>query len=791
VETLPGRAPEIEPATERADAIPRGRFPLIVVLLVLALFLTLFDGIFLRGETFCERDLAALERPLRVLLVRLWHESGGLPLWNPLVNMGQPFAANPHAAVFHPLSWLFLILPWELAFRLQVLLPLLASLAGMVFLLRTLGRSRSAALLAACSWALGGLMLSLTNLLPMLLTLAPVPAAAAFAVRLLRGGHLRDALGLAACFALACAGGEPVTLISALLLLAAACAALSTGASTAGNRRHEALLPLARVAGAVLLGAAMAAVVILPGLSLAARSVRSAGLSLERSETWSMPPVRVLEFVLPHSMGHTEGVTAAAYWGASAYPVKHFPLVYSLYPGLLITVLAVAALARPSRDRLVWASAGGAGILLAFGGHAPLWLALRTVTPFSGGLRYPEKLVVLPVFAATVLAAAGLDGLFSGDRRAWRRATALLAAVSGLAAAAGIAVFAATRWRGATAWESLGIPTGAATAFAQRFPADCAVACAVGLASLLGLSILTRRGPARGTAWLAAVLAVDLLVAGKPLVPTRPPAEVDAVLPVLRPLLEGPARGRLFNLAEWQPSNPVFAAVPTSPLPAALGIATALDTDVDLTQLAWSGRATRLFWHAAGSDTRAITPLLLRRGVGAVLAYHDAPQPRARLMFLQGPRPDAFCAARVEPFDGDEAWLASVARLGPAADTAALIEGPDARRLPREPAPCRAEIVARSPARLVIDISAAGPGASLLAVNQTWDQGWSATSDGRPTRLSRADVSLSAVEVPPGRHRVELAYRDRAVERSLLLSGAAVIVWIVVAAVGLVRRSGT
>ena len=504
-----------------------------------------------------------------------------------------------------------------------------------------------------------------------------------------------------------------------------------------------------------------------------------------------MPPVRVLELGLPHLMGHTEGVTAAAYWGSAAYPIKQLPLIYSIYPGLLITVLAMAALMRPSRDRLVWASAGGTGLLLAFGGHAPFWVAFRTVVPFSGAFRYPEKLAVLTVLAATVLAAAGLDDLFSGDPGARRRVTVLLATASGLAAAAGIAVLAVTRWGNAATWESLGIPTGAATVFAQRFPADCAVACAVGLASLLCISVLTRRGPARATAWLAAVLAVDLLVAGKPLLPTRPPAEVNAVFPVLRPLIEAPGRGRLFNLAEWRIADPVFAAVPTTPLPAALGIPTALDPDVDLTQLAWSGRATRLFWRAVGADNRAMAPLLLRRGVGAVLAYQDAPQPRARVTFLQDPIPDFFCPDRIERFDGDDAWLASVIRLGPGARSAVLVEGPDAPRLPQAPAPCRAEIVARSPGRVVIDVSAAGPGASLLAINQTWDEGWSAASDGQPTRLWRTDVSLSAVEVPPGRHRVELAYRDRTIERSLLVSGAAIIVWLVLTAFGLVRRGRT
>jgi hypothetical protein len=42
--------------------------------------------------------------------------------------------------------------------------------------------------------------------------------------------------------------------------------------------------------------------------------------------------------------------------------------------------------------------------------------------------------------------------------------------------------------------------------------------------------------------------------------------------------------------------------------------------------------------------------------------------------------------------------------------------------------------------------------------------------------------------VPPGRHRVELAYRDRTIERSLLVSGAAALLWLAVAANGLMRR---
>jgi uncharacterized membrane protein YfhO len=86
-----------------------------------------------------------------------------------------------------------------------------------------------------------------------------------------------------------------------------------------------------------------------------------------------------------------------------------------------------------------------------------------------------------------------------------------------------------------------------------------------------------------------------------------------------------------------------------------------------------------------------------------------------------------------------------------------------------------------------IEVSGKGPGSSLLAINQTWDEGWSATTDGQPTRLWRTDVSLSAVVVPAGAHRVELVYRDRVIERSRVVSIAAAFLWLAIAAIGLVR----
>ena len=64
--------------------------------------------------------------------------------------------------------------------------------------------------------------------------------------------------------------------------------------------------------------------------------------------------------------------------------------------------------------------------------------------------------------------------------------------------------------------------------------------------------------------------------------------------------------------------------------------------------------------------------------------------------------------------------------------------------------------VERTPNRLALDVTAAAPAILVLAEN--WFPAWQATVDGEPSPVLRADMSLRAVAVPAGSHRVELRY---------------------------------
>ena len=71
---------------------------------------------FLAGGTLYRRDAGFFFVPWRLALGWLFG-SGEMPVWNEWMSAGRPFAADPNAAVFWPLSPLLLVLsPTALAF---------------------------------------------------------------------------------------------------------------------------------------------------------------------------------------------------------------------------------------------------------------------------------------------------------------------------------------------------------------------------------------------------------------------------------------------------------------------------------------------------------------------------------------------------------------------------------------------------------------------------------------------------------------------------------------------------
>jgi hypothetical protein len=114
--------------------------------------------------------------------------------------------------------------------------------------------------------------------------------------------------------------------------------------------------------------------------------------------------------------------------------------------------------------------------------------------------------------------------------------------------------------------------------------------------------------------------------------------------------------------------------------------------------------------------------------------------------------------------------------LDPGFDPArtAVVEGPLGVPAPASATgavPGRATYEERWPEDVRLTVRASDP--SIVVIRNAWDLGWSATLDGRPVPVLRADYFLQGVAVPPGEHTIHLTYRDPTIADGLLGSGIA------------------
>jgi hypothetical protein len=142
-----------------------------------------------------------------------------------------------------------------------------------------------------------------------------------------------------------------------------------------------------------------------------------------------------------------------------------------------------------------------------------------------------------------------------------------------------------------------------------------------------------------------------------------------------------------------------------------------------------------------------------------------------RLVEIDDAEPRASVVPSWTVVSGERAALDAV--LEPAFDPAAVavlesdpgsipaVDGPDGTATYRE----------ASPEDVRIEAEASVP--SILLVRNAWDEGWSATLDGRSVPVLRTDGFLQGIALAPGRHDIRLTYREPAIGTGIALSGIA------------------
>lgn len=646
-------------------------------------------------------------------------------LWNPYEYGGYPFFAAWRSRCLSPFSIPFYYFGLLTAFKLSAFLKILAAGWCAYYAARRLGMQRPFALAVGTAYQLSaGVLLDIAH--PIADVTPWIPLLFLFAERLGLGQIRYWPTGAMVC-AVMLLGGEPAAVAGIALTLGVYMVVRLAGQGRSTPKRA----PILAYCGALLCGAALASVQLIPFLEFLQQTVAK-----DTPQGVSSGWAGFINVVLPRFQ--LEGPDPTGSIGLAYF---HVGIIQLLLGGLWLSLRDVISL--PHRQRID-------AMLITAGGILLVVLTL-------GGL-----LMKLPL-----LSTIGLKHLLLAD--------AFLFAMAGAATA--------------EAWLELNPEQ--CTYTLRRYAAVTAVflLCA---GILIGFAASGLLGPAAGIGWQAASAALAVVVFFAFLIVSlvRPSLHVfgyGLALAMAIDLFAG-----FHPLMRYTPDANVFAE---SDVIRELSATEARVTGGESIQdwpLAASGirqlHGTQDFslWRNAAFLEAAQTKPMLLRGSGSpvlLLSGDDLqngfaplrPEIRLRSVFDEG------VAVFDSPSTGRRAWIARETRpvardekedLDPALPP--LVGAPIAKQYARgKGGTARIEIPA-SHTRMRVDVTDAGPG--VLVVSDTFYPGWQAVIDGEAAAIFPVQVLFRGVVIDSAAQRVEFSYEPASLTIGAILSLIAAVV---------------
>ncbi|HUT53133.1 MAG TPA: hypothetical protein VM658_07060 [bacterium] len=782
-----------------------------------------------------------------------WALDGHLALWNPGTCLGMSLAGAVYPALWYPLNWLLfplLRLPSDHALMAYTLLHFALAGTGMVFMLRTIGVGRQGAWAGAVAYAFGGYLVSQHYAANLLGGMALMPAAAGMMARA-RADGLKWCFFAGVITGLIYLAGDPQ--VFALTLIVAALMMLTVRPAGGGEERGTGAGRL--IAGALIYAAAAlaaAAAEMLPSLTVAAESARSAGIDFASATCWSTHPLRVLEFFLARPFG--DAWPADHYWGGfmgeRCFPL---PLVMSPYLGMW-TLLACVAAWRKVRDARTMMFTGLLlfFLALALGRHFPLYKLLFVTVPGFSAFRYPEKYLFMVTFCMAALTGIGTDRIGGSARPVDGKpgqGGALLSPRSLAAPAAVIVLTVCVGVAGKVFRAEIGallmpLLRESAAAVTPGMAADDVINALTGAGFFTCLSLFAWQALRKGRRGLAGyapavVLFLDLCWANSGLAPAAPglyrmPSRLAEIILARegRPSCAsekdgGPAQVTPPCCAQkhYEPcaGTGAYRIFRDNRIPAPAGLTyeetrrwerDTLKPNLGLIEgFEYFGglnvaEPRRFEWLMERVITFDRLPVfnvkyaIIPEREQAGTAQEAVPLARLRgasLVEFREVFPRAYWMGRAGYARGEN----EVAALFAANDfkKSVIIEpetggegaGAEAGDRARWPDAAGTALV---PARVAsyypdtVELEVDAPAAGWLVLNDLFYPGWTAVVDGAPARIHRANGLARAVRVGAGRHKAVFRYQPRGLWPGLALTGACGIAGMAMLLAGVIKRKG-
>jgi hypothetical protein len=370
---------------------------LLILTILWAIFF--FPALTFHGYYFHE-DTFTIITPLKTLAAEQW-KAGIIPLWNPYVYGGFPLMSESQAAVFYPLSLLYVLFSTPIASNWFILIQFWIAGWAMLVFLKRLGLNPFAALIGAIAYGLAPYFVYNLNHINIIVAVSLAPLTFSYIVRASEQHSNLDFIKAGLCFGLTLLGGLHPSNAYLIIMITLFQLALFINRS-----RREGVLKSARFYGFglalfILTSCAFAAIQIIPTAVLTHFSIRQATASFDQATSFSMLPEYYWNTVMPFFWGNPVNNTfipSEIFWE------------YCGYGGILSVTLALYALFfRRCKWSYFFAIISILALMLVLGRDS--WLSYFFYIPGTSLFRVPARFLFLHIFSLSVLAALGMDHL--------------------------------------------------------------------------------------------------------------------------------------------------------------------------------------------------------------------------------------------------------------------------------------------------------------------------------------------------------------------------------------------
>ncbi len=697
-------------------------------------------------------DLASFLYPTYSFAARSL-KRGVIPLWNPYLYGGAPFAADIQSGLFYPVNLLFFLLTPELTYRTMELMAVfhffLAG-AGMYFCMRYLRPGQTLGSLPALAGAVAFMFSDYFVTHFGNLNLIAVGAWLPLIFLCYHRALVERRAGLAAWagifLGLAALAGHvhPFLFIVFCLGLYFVYRAIAlSGAWHFGSARHlKAILPLVGLFALTLgVGLGIAALSLIPAYEMTGHTLR-AYFGYEQASQYALPPAKLIGLLIPTFFGRDPAV----HWG----PWDRVEVGYVGILALLLALLAVL-LRRDDTVRFMVALAV-LSLLLALGDSAIVHGWLFKLFPGFDRVRAPARFVYLMDFALAALAALGLEAvthpLSAGQRVIFRRFLGLALRLAAMAALVTVPL----------AYVAILMAQDKDPGIFGRITSATNGLMFLLLMAILGLALLY----ARRYGWLrprilgalaVALIAVDLMSQGAYLDtgPVEPTAgfhhpQAIAFLKADGDYYRLDTRTEVWHL--WQPDASLLYNIFD-----VWGIVNPLTlADYDR------------YWENMGSRS---TPLYDFLNAKYVIGRKDVVldwdkfvpvfegDPQVNVYLNEEALPRALFVPRALAVDDQEAAFAAIHEEGFDPAKTVVVEGGKSLDL-SSARDAAVDIVSYDLNDINLTVEAATEG--YLVLSEVYYPGWRAWVDGRRTPILRANYAFRAIYLEPGAHQVRMVF---------------------------------